>query len=150
MKRIVFNQETCRLYGNRPGRASGSGAPKLTMHRSGKFTITDPLYKALGSEHVELILNEETGVLYIAPSTAEIGFKLRDDGKNNYKSFNSAGLYKALSQHCFKPADKKRVRSVSLEVNISDAANKMFSVNYEKPLYYTDEFNPDANEKTTK
>lgn len=144
MERLVFNQQTCRLYGNRHGRGNNMSAPKLTMHRSGKFTITDPIYKALKSDFVELMLNKETGILYITPSIEQQGFKLRDDGKTNYHSFNSVGLYKALSQHCFKPADKKRVRSASLEVNISDVAHKMFSINYEKPLYYTEEFNPDS------
>jgi hypothetical protein len=145
MERLVFNQQTCRLYGNRHRSGSSLSTPKLTMHRSGKFTITDPLYKALNSDYVELVLNKETGVLYLAASIEDQGFKLRDDGKTNYKSFNSAGLYKALSQHCFKPAEKKRVKSASFEVSISDtAASKMLEINYKKPLYYIEEFNPDS------
>lgn len=146
MKAIVFNLQTCRMYGNRYKDRNSMSNPKLTMHRNGKFTITNPVYKAINSDFLEVQFDQENNKLYLVASTEETGFKLRNDGKTSYKSFNSAGLYKALSQHCFKPADKKRVKSASLEVIIPEenSTSKLFEVNYAKPMYYTEEFNPDA------
>lgn len=146
MKPLIFNLQSCRMYGNRYNDGNSMSNPKLTMHRNGKFTITNPVYKAINSDFVEIQFDQENGKLYLAASTEETGFKLRNDGKTSYKSFNSAGLYKALSLNCFKPAEKKRVKSASLEVIIPEgnSTSKLLEVNYSKPLYYTEEFNPDA------
>ncbi len=142
METKIFNPKT--LHSTRRG-CKADLTPKLSIQRSGKFSLNPPVWSALNSDFVEF-RQEPDGRVYMQQADPKTGFKIRpDSGKNkNQRAFNSAALYRIFNS-LLQPPAKQRVKSASFEVDLNPTNQAGVEVIISEPIYINYEFNPDHN-----